>query len=220
VLEQSLQSFGDKLYVKHSPILQQEGNLCFLLQVTKLMGIVNAQILLLTAGYVHRTLPSFVSTMSKSGVYLNAISNRLSASSTRSRFLGMAVGVAISRLVDPPEKAMKFDLDGISGGDSEWYLSLTKVEDHIGSMKDVKLPQSKRHESEKGTQSKLNVKPSKKTAPLKSEGRTSKIISIEEISDDENESDDMMGYEKPDSDAEDSEDDPTLINRKKPSAPV
>lgn len=132
----------------------------------------------------------------------------------------MCVGVAISCLVDSPEKRMKFDLDGISGGDSQWYLSLTEVEDHIGTIKDVKSQQPMSKEPKKVAKSKLNLKPQKKIATLNSGGRTSKIISIEEISDEDDGSDDIMSYGKPDSDAEDSEDDPTLINRKKPAVPV
>ena len=51
--------------------------------------------------------------------------------------------------------------------------------------------------------------------------QASKIISIEEIDDEaEDENDGIMTYGKPDSDAEDSDDDPTLITRNKPTAPV
>jgi telomere length regulation protein len=46
-------------------------------------------------------------------------------------------------------------------------------------------------------------------------------MAIEEISDkSEAEDEDLMMYEKPDTDASDSEEDPTLIQRSKPSPPV
>ena len=46
----------------------------------------------------------------RSSIFLGSISNRLAASSTRARFLGLIVGTAISELVEQPGKAMKFDL--------------------------------------------------------------------------------------------------------------
>ena len=43
---------------------------------------------------------------------------------------------------------------------------------------------------------------------------------VEVMSDSEDEDADLMVYEKPDSDPEDDTDDPTAINRNKPTAPV
>jgi telomere length regulation protein len=48
-----------------------------------------------------------------------------------------------------------------------------------------------------------------------------KVMAIEEISDEsEAEDEDLMMYEKPDTDASDSEEDPTLVQRSKPRPPV
>ena len=60
ILDKSLGQFGDQLYIKHTPTLQQEGDSSpdQLLEFHKLTSCkVHAQVLLLTAGYVHRKAP-------------------------------------------------------------------------------------------------------------------------------------------------------------------
>lgn len=52
------------------------------------------------------------------------------------------------------------------------------------------------------------------------QAESSKVISIEEVDDDSESEDDLISYQKPDDDPEDSDEDPTLINRSKPKAPV
>lgn len=179
------------------------------------------QVILLAAGRVHRTNPDCLARLSKSGLYLSAVSNRLAASSPRSRFLGMIVGMGISRLVDPLDKAMKFNLEELESEEVKWYLNLINVNDNVGSLQDLKvpaLPQSKKSERQLVTPVDRRVHNKKATH----EGATSsKIISIEEVQD-ETESDegDLIPYEKPDDDASDSEDDPTLVQLSKPTAPV
>jgi telomere length regulation protein len=130
----------------------------------------------------------------------------------------MAVGMAISRLIDPPDRVMKFELEDGESSDALWYMSLTNIEDHVRSFKDL---------TPRGSQSYASSQRQRKAAgskviasgPSQSNQKTSKIISIESISDD-SESDDFVSYEKPDTDASDSEEDPTLIQRSKPHAPV
>ncbi|KAI9698436.1 MAG: telomere binding protein [Candelina mexicana] len=234
VLDKTMRQFGDKLYIKHAPILHQE---------------VNAQILLLSAGYVHRSTPMYLSTLARSSIHLSSISNRLAASSPRARFLGMVVGVAISELVDKPEKRMTFGTDELDNPDARWYKSLTTVQDEVdGSLETLTLLRgndSKRVAkgshlcNEKGQRfSAPNAAKAPKSgvisrnssvrllAPTTSRASspsTSKIISIEEIEDDEEDdvsSDDLIPYEKPDSDPEDEDEDPTLVQRNKPTAPL
>ena len=172
------------------------------------------------AGYSYRQDPNALENVSRSSVYLNAISNRLAASSQRSRFLGMVLGNAVSELVDAENKRMKFTTEELNSSDGQWYTNLTNVDDTIGVIKDLKpvetssaksLGKRSRPVTSKAESSKLTNLPN----------ASSKIISIEEINDSsESESDDLPVYEKPDSDPSDEDEDPTLVQRNRPTAPV
>jgi telomere length regulation protein len=151
----------------------------------------------------------------RSGGYLSAVSNRLAASSDRARFLGMVVGEALSSLSDKGDKQMDFKMEDTKGTEGLWYKSLLQVEDRPGSLEPLKSGSSV---------AKTTLKPKSKPARPAKQVRTStssKIIAIEEVDDsDEDEKDGLRPYAKPDSDAEDSDEDPTLIQRNKPTAPV
>ena len=157
--------------------------------------------------------------LSRSSIYLNAVSNRLAASSQRARFLGMVVGTAFSELADPKDKRMAFSTDEMNSSDGQWYRSLTRVNDPLGLIENLKSASAPLAESSvKPSRSiKANISgSSKKTAQP-----SSKIISIEEIDDSsESETEDLPMYEKPDSDPEDEDEDPTLVQRNRPTAPV
>lgn len=174
----------------------------------------HAQVLLLSAGYVHRKSPIKLTMLLRSSVWLNAISNRLGASDQRARFLGMVVGEGLSALVDNAEKRLNFKMEETEEDEGRWYKDLTGVSDEIGSLEPllkphVEVPQRKLEDSRK---------PLRK--PATQAPRTGFII--EELSDEEAsaEEDDIVPYAKPDSDKEDSDDDPTLVRRDKPKAPV
>lgn len=176
--------------------------------------------LLLLIGYAHRKIPAHVAEIARSSPYLNAISNRLAASSHRVSVLGMYLGTAMSRLVDPPERRMNFGSEEMTSAQGQRYLSLTGLRDPLGSIDDL------RHREVK---SELSVRPAKKPTAKenKSNERSgkpstgSKIISIEEVDDgSESENEDLPMYTKPDSDPSDSDEDPTVIERNKPTAPV
>ncbi|KAL8645869.1 MAG: hypothetical protein Q9226_007099, partial [Calogaya cf. arnoldii] len=201
----ALRSFGDKLYIKHAPVLHQEGM---------------TENLLLLIGYAHRKIPSYVADVSRSSPYLNAISNRLAASSHGVSVLGMYLGTALSRLVDPPEKRMNFGSEEMTSAQGQRYLSLTELRDPLGSITDLRHTEAK---------SELSIRTAKKPAAKEKNsylgnGKASigsKIISIEEVDDgSESEEGDLPMYAKPDSDASDSDEDPTVIERNKPTAPV
>ncbi len=159
----------------------------------------------------------------RTGVFLNAVSNRLAAASTRARFLGMIVGTAISQLIEQPGKAMKFDLDEMESSEAKWYFGLIQTEDNVGSIHSIKAHKDTVNESRQGP-------PKRSTSAISSHRRAkpnraaTKIVAIEEIDDsneeDEDGDDDLIPYEKPDEDPADEDDDPTLIQRNKPSAPV
>lgn len=179
----------------------------------------NAQILLMLAGYAFRSDEASVLHLSRSSIYLNAVSNRLAASSQRARFLGMVFGTALSELVDPKEKRMAFSVDEMNSSDGQWYRSLTKVNDPVGSIEDLK--------SVSAPLTQLSIQPSKSLKTTSSAGPKtkvqprSKVISIEEIDDNsETEDEDLPMYEKPDSDPDDEDEDATLVQRNRPTAPV
>lgn len=225
MLVRSLEQFGDKFFVKHVPTITQnsKSNLTRKLAYFRAnKSPANAQLILLAAGQLNRLHPLQLHGIGRTSVFLNAVSNRLAASSNRARFLGMIVGTGISQLIEEPGKSMKFDLEEMQSEEALWYLSLTTIQDNVGPVESIKALQkapSRTQQSIKGTQSGQNQKPKAHAKPR----QTSKIVAIEEIDDSEEETDeddDLLPYEKPDDDAEDEEDDPTLIQRNKPSAPV
>ena len=198
VLEKTINQFGDQLYIKHSPILQQE---------------VHAQVLLLSAGYVFKKSPIKLTMLLRSSTWLTAISSRLAAPHQRARFLGMVVGEALSGLVDKGEKRLDFHMDETNQDEGKWYKGLIQVSDQIGNLSDLPLkPSNTTTTAEKTSRRKPVPKPAPK---LPQQG-----FIIEELSDEELEDEDLVGYGKPDSDEEDSDDDPTLVRRDKPKAPV
>jgi len=221
VLEKSLQQFGDQLYIKHTPAMQQDGR-CLKYNPNMqalIFYLVHAQVLLLSAGYVHRKTPMRLATMMRSGAHLGMVSNRLSASSPRARFLGMVVGEALSSLVDNSEKRMDFKMEEMRTSEAKWYKSLVGVSDTVGTL-DM-LRSSALSKVSKNTQP---FKPQQAPKAKPTVTQSSSIVSIEEVEDgSEQESDDddgLTAYAKPDSDDEDSDEDPTLITRNKPTAPV
>ncbi|KAL8752925.1 MAG: hypothetical protein Q9184_005581 [Pyrenodesmia sp. 2 TL-2023] len=206
-LSNSLRAFGDKISIQHTPIIKQEGT---------------TENLLLLAGYVHRKEPQHIAHMARSSIYLNAISNRLAAPSPRLSVLGMYVGTAISELVDPPDKRMNFSSEELNNAEGQRYINLKGIRDPIGSIEDLN--------HKKALDKQMVVRNAKSSAaqqvqqtPSNSQhSKGSRIISIEEVESESGseEDDDLPMYAKPDSDASDSDDDPTVINRDKPTAPV
>lgn len=203
VLEKSLAQFGDQLYIKHSPTLQQEAH---------------AQVLLLSAGYVHRVAPMKLTMMMRSSLWLNAVSNRLAASLERARFLGLVVGEALSSLVEKGDKKLDFHMEETNQEEGGWYKGLVAVVDQPGALDALKVKESK-------TTGPSPLRPEKRAKPSRNVAiRPPKPppqgFVIEEVDDGESEEDDLIPYAKPDSDAEDSDEDATLVQRNRPKAPV
>ncbi|KAI9680174.1 MAG: telomere binding protein [Trizodia sp. TS-e1964] len=200
ILEQSMLNFGDNLYIQHTPIAQQE---------------LNAQVLLLTAGYVHRSTPMHLFTLARSSTHINAISNRLSATNLKSRLLGMLVGVAISELIDKPDKRMVFSMEEIGTLEAQWYKSLTKVEDCIGSIGALQKPDGI------GKDIAIIRRPQEtKQKPNEIKKLSTNISSNRQKQAESDSDDDLVAYQKPDSDPEDDDEDATLVQRNLPKAPV
>ncbi|KAK0728974.1 telomere length regulation protein-domain-containing protein [Apiosordaria backusii] len=204
VLEKSLGQFGDQLYIKHSPMLQQEAH---------------AEVLLLSAGYVHRLSPIKLTLMMRTSVWLTAISNRLAAPHQKARLLGMWVGEALSNLVDKGDKRLNFDTEKEFEDMAIWYRGLTQVADEVGTTE--ALFESPPTAFSKKKTASLKAEKAAQAAPRRPAQPPQTGFIIEELSDEEGpEEDDLVPYAKPDSDEEDSDDDPTLIRRDKPKAPV
>lgn len=132
----------------------------------------------------------------------------------------MVVGMAISQLIEPPGKGMRFDLEEMESDEAQWYLNLVNIKDTVDSLQALVIKdQTAQQKTKKGTRDSVKSSIPRRPHTI---SHTSKIVSIEEIDDtsEESEDEDLIPYEKPDSDPEDSEDDPTLVNRSKPTAPV
>ncbi|TDZ58320.1 DNA replication checkpoint protein tel2 [Colletotrichum trifolii] len=202
VLEKSISQFGDQLYIKHSPVLQQQAH---------------AQVLLLSAGYVNRLAPLKLKMLMRSADYLNTVSNRIGATQEKARFLGMAVGEALSGLVDGGEKKLDFKMEEMETEEAKFYKDLVKVTDQPGPVDPlVTLPEPEKPQPSVPKPSRPKTVPKSQKQPA---AAPSKFI-IQEVSNSESEDEDLVPYARPADDAEDSDEDPTLIRRDKPKAPV
>ncbi|KAE8319412.1 telomere length regulation protein-domain-containing protein [Aspergillus transmontanensis] len=204
LLKKSLEQSSDKFYIKHAPIVSQEAN---------------TQVLLLAAGYLKRLNSNAIVEIGRSSAFLNTVSNRLAASSSKARFLGMIIGMSISQLIEQPGKAMKFDLEEMEGDEALWYFNLVNTQDSVGSFKSIVPTDSVTKSQQPAKSSSTSATATRKSPPL----RTAKIVAIEEIESENEESEedeDLIPYEKPDEDPYDSDEDPTLVQRNKPTAPV
>ncbi|KAL2885450.1 telomere length regulation protein [Ceratocystis lukuohia] len=203
MLEKLTIQFGDKLYIGHAPILQQE---------------VHAQALILAGGYVFRQNPMKLRTMLRSSPYLQLVSNRLAASNARARILGMAIGEALSGLVDK-ENTLNFGMEETEADDVAWLKGLCYVSDEGGPIDSIlQSPQAENN----AANTMVSSQPVAKKKQLKKPTATipNKVKPIIQEVDSESEDEDLQAYAKPDSDAEDSEEDATLVSRNKPKAPV
>ena len=107
LFETTMTTFSDRIFIHHSPVLQQESI---------------AQTLLLTAGYLHRANPVAVLIIARSSGHMQGTSSRLDASGQRARWLGMVVATAISGLVDRDGSRMNFGVDEMRTEEASWYL--------------------------------------------------------------------------------------------------
>lgn len=132
----------------------------------------------------------------------------------------MLVGTAVSELVDVEGKRMKFSAAETDTADGKWYRNLTAIQDTVGSLEDLSAKAAPTKtlsavNNQISSLDKRNKNSSSKT------GTASRIVAIEEVgADSESEDEDLVMYEKPDSDASDEDEDPTLVQRDRPTAPV
>jgi telomere length regulation protein len=216
LVERCLKVFSDQMFVRHSPILQQESI---------------AQALLIAAGYVHRRSPMALLMTVRSSGHMQGVSNRLDASNARARWLGMIVGTALSSLVDKAGSKLSFGTDDMQGPEADRYFALIKINDQPSTLEEflkfgIEKPESKRpiaHRAAKPpAMPKIDGKPT--FGPVRPPAKAQTEVEgnqITELSDTDSDLDDgLTPYAKPDSDAEDSDEDATLVNRDKTRAPV
>lgn len=147
------------------------------------------------------------------------VSNRLSSSIPRARFLGMIIATAVSKLVDPADKVMNFDVEELEGEEAQRWYRLVEINDQVGDLTTLK---QRARVTGLVSYSSMDKPSSRRPSSKPLQAQQSKIIAIEEVDDDSGEEsdDEFVPYAKPDDDPSDSDEDPTLINRDKPSAPV
>ncbi|KAF1809660.1 hypothetical protein P152DRAFT_403044 [Eremomyces bilateralis CBS 781.70] len=216
LLQQSQEQFGDKLYIKHAPILHQE-------QL--------AQAELICAGYIHRSQKTALFALGRSSAHINGISNRLASTSQKARWLGMVVGMAISKLIDKPENKMDFDDDELKSAEAKKYYSLLEVKDSVAPLEQVNdylkhskpaiAPSPRAAKPEKSTQKPVTrrLEPGSSPKPLRERligGSSPQLIKLFDSPDTPH----ITPYAKADSDPDEPEPDPTLVNREKPRPPV
>lgn len=177
-----------------------------------------AQTILLVIGYLHRHHLASLKQDPIPSLIMNAVSNRLAFSVPRTRLLGMIVGVGMSRCVDEPGKVMDFQVEEMETEEVQELLALTTIEDCIGGVHDLKtLPDAPAQEQSPSRKRKIAAPKSPKPKEPES---VSKVMKIEEVSSSSDSEDDLIPYQKPTHDPEDSDEDPTLINRNKPKPPI
>lgn len=174
-----------------------------------------AQTILLVIGYLDRHHPASLKQDQIPTLIMRSVSNRLSSSVPRTRLLGMIIGVGMSQCVDEKDKVMDFKVEEMETTEVKDYLALVSVKDTIGGLDDLKVI--------KGSKQERTLSKKRKIAPPKSSKSprlTSEILAIEEVSSSSDDEEDLAPYRKPLEDPEDSDEDPTLINRDKPKAPI
>lgn len=215
-IEKGLKTFGDQMFVRHSPVLQQESL---------------AQTLLIAAGYLHRRSPMALLMSVRSSGHMQGVSNRLDASNSRARWLGMVVGTALSSLVDKEGSKLSFGTDDMQTPEARRFMELVNVMDVPSTLEDFsklvadtdKRKRAKMHKPVPPRQvmPKINGKPT--FGPVRPPTKVQTEVEgdrIAEINESDSDDDGLTPHAKPDSDAEDSDEDATLVNRDKSRAPV
>ncbi|KXL41997.1 MAG: hypothetical protein FE78DRAFT_155358 [Acidomyces sp. 'richmondensis'] len=221
LLNKIMITFGDQLFIDHATISNQESI---------------AQTLLLIAGNLYQKEPLAVLMSARSSYHLQGVSKRLNASSQRARWLGMAVATAFSSLVDKEGTKMNFDVEEMRTAEAKRYFDLVKLQDRVGALDGfghlleesnlARLPAQKSSQrSRREMTAMLNgrpvfgpPKPPSLIEAAHTEVNGEKLLEI--LDDSENEDDRLKPYAKPDSDPEDSDEDATLVNRRKTRPPV
>ena len=192
----------------------------FVVALTNYTGL--AQVLLIGSAYRRRQNSKLLTMLVRSATHTKAVSGRLSSPSQRTFWLGMVVAMALSTLVDEKSLQVKFDREDMDTPEALWYRHLVNLNDQTGSLDDLR--------DQIQTKMVAKVIPSTTSKKTKMGRETSKLSKqtvvigprIVEVVDsfDDDDDDALKPYAKPDSDAEDDDEDPTLVQRNKPRPPV
>lgn len=158
----------------------------------------------------------------RSGSYLSTISNRIASTQARARLLGMIVGESLSALIDNGKGKLDFHVEEMETDEVEWLKSLTSASDTVGPVDPILSaaePTGGNTAVISKRQQKASSKPKPKPKPATSVPTNLPKAIIEEIGSSDDDDDDLVPYAKG-SDPEDSDDDPTLIQREKVKPPV
>lgn len=111
---------------------------------------------------------------------------------------------------------MDFDMDEMKSAEALWYQTLVHVNDKMGKIEDLYVPNIQKANAPKFMVTSPNVE----KAPLTARQSGPRIIEILDNDEEDDDDDDLKPYAKPDSDPEDSDEDATNVERNKPTAPV
>lgn len=161
-------------------------------------------------------------------MYLNGISNRLNTTSIRARTLGMVAGMILSEFADVENARMKFELDESQQEQYQDAKSLAILQDSVGTISDLRdwwLKEPKPTGKQTGQTSSTDSSRGRvvHTRALASKPKDSTFgfsARAMQKAFDGSSRDNLIPHAKPDSDPEDAEDDATLVQRKKATAPV
>jgi telomere length regulation protein len=176
----------------------------------------------MACGYVHRKQPMFLFTIAKSSSQMHGVSNRLNSTSPRARWLGMIVSMTISALTDKKENQLVFTDDAMDTTEAKWYRQLVLVNDRVGRLDDIRKARPIQHEMRflpEGNKT-VHLQPQQVAKRNKAATKIAAPSGLRIVELDSDEEDELIPYAKPDSDPEDEDEDPTLVQRNKPKAPV
>lgn len=128
----------------------------------------------------------------------------------------MIVGESLSTLIDDKQKKLDFHMEETDTEEAQWLKGLTKTSDEVGPISGLQSPTTIQTGKPKA------VTPAKRKKPVKKEPKITAMPPrgiIEEVDSSDDEDDDLVPYAKA-SDPEDSDDDPTLLQRNKVRPPV
>ncbi|KAG4303655.1 hypothetical protein PCK1_000173 [Pneumocystis canis] len=191
MLERLCLKWSSKFFIKHAPIIEQE---------------VLTQTVLLSAAFVSRNI---LEKLSHFKAYLDGLTDRLSSSSERVRFLGMILGESLTRklFANDEKKWLTFNVKDTLTIESNWWRNIININDFSNMTTCSLVTVNNQHDSS------LNQDTIKQNEQIQLMQENSNIIVSDE--------DDLVPYSLPDSDDEDSDDDPAFIEKnKRINAPV
>ncbi|QSL64732.1 hypothetical protein MERGE_002034 [Pneumocystis wakefieldiae] len=184
--------WSNKIFINHASVIEQEDL---------------TQNFLLFSAFVSRNI---LEKLSHSKAYLNGLTNRLSSSSERVRFLGMIVGESITRKLFPNDekKWLTFNVDSTLTSKSNWWRNIINV-DNITHIKNLSSGNTNNHCNSSLSSEQDGTKQHEQIRPIQEDDTVAAV------------DDEFVPYALPDSDDDDSDDDPAFTEKnKKINAPV